>query len=117
MGNAKAALAYIGQIVIWILAPIIVYFIAKEDKVAKFSAVQAILLNVAAGVIFAVLFIVSLILAFIPVVNFLVLLMFPLMGLVGLIIGLATLYAAYKAWKNEMWKMPVIGGLAEKWSA
>ena len=116
MGNAKAALAYLGQIVIWILAPIIVYLLAKGDKVAKFSAVQAILLNVSAIVIFIILFVVSLALALIPVVNFLVLFMIPIMMLVGLVIGLITLYAAWKAWNNQVWKVPVIGGLAEKFS-
>lgn len=107
MGNAKAALAYL----LSILGGIIVFFIAGEDKFAKFSAVQSILLSI---VLWIVLLVVSVILGILGVFTAgLTLLLIPVLWLVLVII---VLYMTYTGWTGKKVSLPVIGGLAEKFS-
>lgn len=121
MGNIMAAAAYLS----WVIG-LIVYIIAKDDKVAKFHAMQSILANfvysilylIFAGIMFGLMFVITLVLAMVKMeslalIAFLPLLLVPLAGLAMLVY---LLLALWKGWNNEIYKLPLIGGLAENWS-
>jgi len=85
----------------------------KNDKFVRFHAFQSIFFNVALIVFWIAYSIVARILGFVSF-GFL----FVLMGLVGLLISLAILaywiFLMYKAYNNELYKIPFIGDLAAK---
>jgi uncharacterized membrane protein len=85
----------------------------KNDKFVRFHAFQSIFFNVALIVFWIAYMILSSILTF---VSFGILAM--VMGLLGLLILLAVLaywiFLMYKAYNNELYKIPFIGDLAAK---
>ena len=93
------------------------FFIKKDDKFVKFHAVQSILLNVLWFVVFIVWGIISMVLAIvtIPIGGFGGMAWICILPM-GLVVVVAMLYAAWMAYKGVMWKMPLIGGLSEKYS-
>jgi len=108
--NLFAALGYI----IGLLA-IIFYLVKKEDKYLRFHSMQSILIWVAAFVAAVVLFIISTIVGFIPVIGVLAC-VFGFAGvLVWLVAVVAALYCAYKAFNGERYELPYIGPMARKY--
>ena len=118
--NIAAALSYI-----WIVG-LIFFFIEKENRYIRFHALQSILFGVANGIIMVVLVIVAMILSFISlgasvaiggaigfVVSLLVWLVWLLFALVGLALFLGLIFAAIKAYQGQMFKLPIIGKMAE----
>ena len=113
--NVAAALGYI----IGILG-LINFLIEKENKFVKFHGIQSVLYSVGVGAVFTVVWIVLLVLALIMgavsdvlgalmwILNTLLFLAFFLAMLGGLI------YAAYKAYQGQMFKLPIVGNFAEK---
>ncbi|HEY0005605.1 MAG TPA: hypothetical protein VGB17_12410 [Pyrinomonadaceae bacterium] len=113
--NLAAALGYpIG------LLAIIMFIMEKENKFARFHALQSLLYHVAAIVFFIALMFIGLILALI-----LSSISGSLATLVGIIIWLlymvvffayfgGLLYAAYKAYQGHWFKLPLVGNFAEK---
>lgn len=113
--NVAAALGYI----IGVLG-LINFIIDKENRFVRFHGIQSVLYSVALAVVFTVVWVVLLVLAIILgmissvlgslmwVLNVLLFLAFFLAMFGGLI------YAAYKAYQGEMFKLPVIGNFAEK---
>lgn len=100
-----AALGYI----ITVLVPLFVLFTEKKnDKFLAFHAWQSLLLTVAVFVIFMGIGILATILTF--VTGFGGLCLMPLY-FVPLVVFL---FAAYKAYQGEKYKIPVIGDFAEK---
>jgi uncharacterized membrane protein len=85
----------------------------KNDKFVRFHAFQSIFFNVAVIVLWIAYMIVASILGF---VSFGVLA--TVMGSVGLLIWLAILaywiFLMYKAYSNELYKIPFVGDLAAK---
>lgn len=115
--NVGALLCYLGNLVcaLGLIYSIIVIVTDKENKLARFHAFQSVLLSVV-GVIFAIAInIVSVVAA---AANSGILAM--LGGLVGLVFGLgmlvAVIFSAVKAFQGQIFKLPVIGGLADGWS-
>lgn len=114
-GNVAAALGYI----IGILG-LINFLIEKENKFVKFHGIQSVLYSVGVGVVFTVVWIVLLVLALIlgAVSDVLGALMWILNTLLFLAFFLAMLggliYAAYKAYQGQMFKLPIVGNFAEK---
>jgi len=107
--NIAALLGYL----IWIVA--VVWLVLEpynKDRFIRFHAFQAIGMVVAVIAISIVCTILSIILAFVPYVGpILALLLWPVVWL-GI---LATwIFLMYKAYSNEMWKLPVIGDFAAK---
>ncbi|GAC1445910.1 MAG: DUF4870 domain-containing protein [Pyrinomonadaceae bacterium] len=109
-GNIAAAISYpIGIIALILL------FIEKDNKFVKFHAIQALLWGVAMTVVIIagsiVLGIISALLG--KIIGGLAGLLFSL-GILGLCLisvgGL--LYAAYKAYQGEAFKLPIVGNLA-----
>ena len=118
MQTQKSALGLDGNIaglIGWIIGivAIVLIFIEKDNKFVRFHAIQSVLFHVGFFVIYFALSIVIVILAQISsVFGFLGFLLLPLwlVWIGGMIFG------AVKAYQGAMFKFPVIGGMAEKWS-
>ena len=85
----------------------------KNDKFVRFHAFQSIFFNVALVVFWIAYTILTSILGFVSLGILAV-----VMGLVGVLISLAILaywiFLMYKAYNNELYKIPFIGDLAAK---
>ena len=121
-GNIAAALGYpIGIIAI------ISLIMEKENRFVKFHALQSILLHVGAIVLMIALWIIGFILAVAGMaaaaasnatgaLGGLVGMLFGLIWLVFIILYLGGLiFAAVKAYQGNMFKLPIIGNMADKW--
>lgn len=113
--NIAAALGYpIGII------GLLNFVLEKENKFVKFHGIQSILYSVGVGAVFTVFWIVLIVLAIIlsaisDVLGALMWLFNSLLFFAFFIVlfgGL--LYSAYKAYQGQVFKLPVIGNLAEK---
>ena len=120
-GNVAAALGYpIGIIAI------ISLIIEKENRFVKFHALQSILLHVAMIVLMIALWIIGVILAIAGMAAAAATESGALGGIVGMLFGLLWLVfivvyllglimSAVKAYQGSMFKLPIIGGMADKW--
>ena len=119
--KVAAALSYI-----WIVG-LIFFFIEKENKFIRFHALQSILFGIANSIIMVVLVIVATILSFISlgasvtiggglglIISLLVWLVWLLFFLVALALLLGLIFAAIKAYQGQLFKLPIIGNMAEK---
>jgi len=121
-GNIAAALGYpIGIIAI------ISLIIEKENRFVKFHALQSILLHVGAIVLMIALWIIGVILAIAGMaaaaasnatgaLGGIVGMLFGLIWLIFIIVYVGGLiFAAVKAYQGNMFKLPIIGNMADKW--
>ena len=102
--NVAGMLAYIT------IVPAIVFLVMEpysKNRFVRFHAFQNIFFCVALIALSIALSIV----AMIPVLGWITLLLWPFVGLGGLIVWIVLLL---KANQGQMWKLPVIGDLAEK---
>jgi len=118
--NVGALLCYVANLIpcclpLGLIYSVIVIVQDKTNKLARFHAFQSILLSAVAlviGLIFTMIFGT----AMLTNSNA----MFGLGGLLYTVAGLATLIAiifcAVKAFQGQIFKLPVIGDLADKWS-
>lgn len=126
MQNQKSAIGLDGNVTALIGYPIgivalILIFIEKDNKFVRFHALQSVLWSVGVTVIIVVVAIIGTILTLVlssvsstlgGIVGILTTLIY--LGLfLALIAGLA--YGAFKSYGGEMTKLPIVGGLAEKW--
>ena len=115
--NVGALLCYVGNLVcaLGLIYSIIVIVTDKTNKLPRFHAFQSVLLS-AAGVVLAI---VVNILAGIAVAANSGLLA-TVLGLLAFVvyIGLfvAVIFTAVKAFQGQIFKLPVIGGMADNWS-
>ena len=96
--NVAALLAYL----LWI--PAILWLVIEpynKDRFIRFHSFQALFLGLAWLAL-------SIVLSMIPILGWLLLLFLPFAGII------VAIFCAYKAYKNEWFKIPVIGDLAEK---
>ena len=118
--NVGALLCYLPVCAINLIYSILVIVQDKSNRVVRFHAFQSLFLMVAAIVIAIPLYIVMFVGVFVdaaigfPIVT-------SLIGLGFLVYGLALLYfvimAMIKGYNLQMYKIPIIGNLAEKYSA
>jgi uncharacterized membrane protein len=115
-GNIAALLGYIIGIV-----ALIEIFIEKDNKFVRFHALQSVLYHVVMWVVLIAFWIVGGIIVailanMVPALGFLGL----LLSLVGLLLFVAWLggmiYGAIKAYGGAMFKFPIVGNMAEKWT-
>lgn len=102
--NVAGALAYVTII------PAIVFLVLEpynRNKFIKFHSFQCIF----AAVAWIALWIVLSIIAHIPLLGWLTILIWPLVGLAGFVVWLVLVL---KAFQGQMFKLPVIGDMAEK---
>ena len=111
--NVAGALSYIG------IVGLIFFFIEKESRFVRFHALQSILAAAATTVLFIVILILSVIVTLVlsaissslgllgVLFYFISLLLWPIY-IIGLIL------AAVKAYQGQIFKLPVVGNMAEK---
>jgi uncharacterized membrane protein len=115
-GNIAALIGYIVGIVALVLI-----FIEKDNKFVRFHAIQSVLYHLITFAVIIVVWIVGGILAFaLSQVS-------EVLGLIGLLVYLfglllwfgwlaGMIYAAIKSYQGNMFKFPIVGNMAEKWS-
>ncbi|MFB6182313.1 MAG: DUF4870 domain-containing protein [Candidatus Magasanikbacteria bacterium] len=94
--NIAGALAY----ALGFITGIIFLVIEEDSNFVKFHAIQSIITSLSLYIFFYIL-------EFIPIIGFFVALFS------GPLIILVILFLIYKAWQGEMFKLPVIGDIAE----
>ena len=119
--NVGALICYLGNIIcaLGLIYSIIVIVTDKSNRLPRFHAFQSVFLTVALIVIMIPLYIVMFIGVFIdagigvPLVSGIMSLLMAVIGIGSLVF---TILAAVKAYNGEFYKIPVIGGFAEKYS-
>ena len=119
--NVGALICYLGNVVclLGLIYSIVVLATDKTNRLTRFHAFQSIFLTVALIVIQVPLYIIMFIGVFVdaaiglPLVTGLISL---LMGVVGIAALVFVILAAIKAYGGEFYKIPVIGGFAEKYA-
>ena len=115
--NVGALICYLGNLIcaLGLIYSIIVLVTDKTNKLTRFHAFQSILLTVVG---FIIAFIFGTIFGVAAAANSGIL--SGLGGLLYMIVALAVfvgmVYAAIKAYQGEIFKLPIIGDLADKWS-
>ncbi len=95
--NLAALLSYL----LGFITGIIFYVIEKDNKFVRFHAMQSI-------ITFGALFVLNTILAFIPVIGWVLM---PIVGIITLILWIILMVKAYQ---GENFKLPIVGDMAEK---
>lgn len=95
--NLAALLSYL----LGFITGIIFYVIEKDSKFVRFHAMQSI-------ITFLALFVLSMILVFIPVIGWM------LMPIVNIAVLILWIILMVKAYQGENFKLPIIGDIAEK---
>jgi|GEM_PF-613595 uncharacterized membrane protein len=113
--NVASLLAYIPFCLVGLIVSIIILVTDKTNKVARFHAFQSILIHA----VFVVLYIVVMVVAGMgAAMNSTMLGLLTMLLYVGWIVGLLGLciFAMVKAYGGNIFKYPVIGDMADKWS-
>lgn len=98
--NSKV-LAAVAYVLTWVTG-LIIYLVAnKNDKYARYHAMQSIVFGIAATII-------GIILGFIPIIGWILSPIYSILVIVAIIIF------AVKAYNGEKFKLPVAGDIAEK---
>ena len=117
--NVAALLSYVFG---WI-SGLIFFLIEKDSRLVRFHAMQSLLLNIVGAVFGIALWILVIFSTFVigyasGILSFLVNLV---LGLVATVVGIGLLIGVIiclvKAFQGQYFKLPVIGNLAEKYSA
>jgi uncharacterized membrane protein len=95
--NIEGLLCY----VLGFITGILFLVLEKDNKFVRFHAMQSI-------VTFLALFVISMVIGFIPILGWM---LSGLLGLIGLVLWLLLMFKAYQ---GEMYKLPIAGDLAEK---
>jgi len=122
--NIGALLCYLANIIPCVVPLGLVYSIIvivqdKTNKLARFHAFQSLLLSAASLVISIPLSIIFFIGFFIDAqtgVPIITMLMFLVLIIFGLAMFVLVLLAAIKAFQGQIYKIPIIGNLADKYS-
>lgn len=124
--NVGALVCYVGNILCGIgglIYSIIVITQDKTNKLTRFHAFQSILLSVAGAIVGIVIGIPMYVLMFASILggSTILSILGMLFGLVLLVYVLAVLFfwvmSVIKAYGGEIYKIPVIGNMADKWSS
>jgi len=85
----------------YVLGPVtgIFFLVTSKDPFVKFHAMQS-------TVVFVVMFVLQWALG-------ITIILFPLSALIGIVSFVLWLVLIYKAWQGDMWKVPVLGKVAE----
>ena len=95
--NIEGLLCYL----LGFITGILFLILEKENKFVRFHAMQS-------TVTFVVLFVISMVLWSIPIIGWVI---SPLISLLSLILWILLMYKAYQ---GEVYKLPIVGDLAEK---
>ena len=120
--NVAAGLAYIPVCLVHLSISIAILVTDKTNKLPRFHAVQSLLLWAAMIVGYIVAFVLAMVIMVIAgaantpglmILSFLVYVVFMIYALAGLIM---LIISCIKAFQGQIFKIPVIGGMADKWS-
>jgi len=117
--NVAAGLAYIPFCAVNLIMSIIILVTDKTNKLARFHAMQSLLLMGAAIVGYIVVWILTMIIVVgagamnMPSLG---ILGFLLLAVYGIGLLAAVVISCIKAFQGEMFKLPVIGNMADNWS-
>jgi uncharacterized membrane protein len=119
--NIVAGFCYIGNLVcaLGLILSIITVVTEKTNKLARFHAFQSIFLSGAGFVLFILYWILAIIGALLDrAMGFYVfsLLLYLLLLLVWLVLFIGMVVAAIKAFQGQIFKLPIIGNFADKYS-
>jgi uncharacterized membrane protein len=122
--NLVAMLCYIANFVCYLglVLSIITIIQDKTNKLARFHAWQSILLFIVPLVLSIVLFVCSILGAVIdaaigiPIISMILMLVYLLFFVVMLACLVGMIIAAIKGYNGQIFKLPVIGNLADKYS-
>jgi uncharacterized membrane protein len=122
--NLVAMLCYVANLVCYLglVLSIITLVQDKTNKLARFHAWQSILLLILPLVLGILLAICAFVGVFIdlaigfPIFTILTWLLALILGLIGLLCFIGMIIAAIKAYNGEIFRLPIIGGLADKYS-
>jgi uncharacterized membrane protein len=116
--NVGALVCYLGNLLclpFGLIYSIIVVVQDKTNKLVRFHAFQSILLSASAVAIWIVAVIFMTLLAVVKL-GILSMLVYLVVVLIGLGIFVAMIFAAVKGYQGQIFKIPVIGDMADKWS-
>ena len=120
--NVGALICYLGNLVcaLGLIYSIVVIVTDKTNKLTRFHAFQSVLLSVAGIIIGIPLYIILLIGFFAidtqigaPIISGLMMLVLTVFGLAMFVL---TVLAAIKGFQGQIYKIPLIGNLADKYS-
>ncbi len=119
-GNVGAGLCYVANLVCYLglVYSIIVLVTDKVNRLARFHAMQSLLLFGAALVICIPGYLIAFALAFMnsTIASLLGGLIWLVVAVAGLGMFVFMIIAAVNAFKGEVYKIPVIGEMADKWA-
>jgi len=95
--NVAGLLSYL----LGFITGILFYVLEKENSFVRFHAMQSI-------ITFGAIFVLSLILGFIPIIGWILALILPFVALILWILLMV------KAYQGERYKLPIVGDIAEK---
>jgi uncharacterized membrane protein len=113
--NVASLLAYIPLCLVGLIVSIIILVTDKTNKVARFHAFQSILVHA----VFVILYVVVMIFGVMSAaMNSGIIGMLTMLLYVGWIVGLlgVCIFLMIKAYSGSIFKLPVIGDMADKWS-
>jgi uncharacterized membrane protein len=120
--NVGALICYLGNLVcaLGLIYSIVIIVTDKTNKLTRFHAFQSVLLTVAGIIIGIPLYIILLIGFFAidtqigaPIISGLMMLVLTVFGLAMFVL---TVLAAIKGFQGQIYKIPIIGNLADKYS-
>lgn len=118
--NVGALICYVGNVVcmLGLIYSIVVLVTDKTNKLTRFHAMQSILLTATNLVILlpGYLIATAFFLMNSTVTSLLGTLLWLVIAIVGLAMFVLMIIAAIKGFNNEMYKIPVLGNFADKWS-
>ncbi len=110
-----ALVAYLLAIFAWIIGPLILYLVKKDSsRFVGYHAMQAIALELAAGVIGFAAYIVGIIFGMLGPLALLAIPVFLLAWLVGMAAFVFCVVGAIKAYGGEWYEVPVLGRLVRR---
>ncbi len=118
--NIGAMLCYLGNLVcaLGLIYSIIVLVTDKTNKLPRFHAMQSILLFVANLVVIIPIYVIATVLVLMntTITSLLAMLLWLVAVVVGIAIFVFFIISAIKAYGGEVYKVPVIGNFADKFS-
>ena len=115
--NVGALLCYVGNLVcaLGLIYSIIVIVTDKTNKLARFHAFQSVLLS-ATGLVIGIAVQILAGIAAAAKSGMLAMLIGLVMLVFGLVMLVAVIFTAVKAFQGQIFKLPIIGNMADGWS-
>ena len=115
--NVGALICYLGNLIcaLGLIYSIIVVVTDKTNKLTRFHAFQSILLSVA-GIIIAIVVNIFVGIAAAADSGLLAMLGSLIYLVFAIAMFIAVIFAAIKAYQGQIFKLPIIGNLADNWS-